>query len=59
MIPKVVFNPTTNFIIFGLTLLVGLKSLIYQSRGEHANHYTTDAVGKITVKPVNGILTIL
>ena len=25
----------TNFIVFGLT---------YRTRGEHANHYTTDAV---------------
>jgi hypothetical protein len=33
----------TNFIVFGLTQL-GLESTIYRTRGEHANHYTTDAV---------------
>ena len=33
----------TNFIVFGLTYS-GLEPMIYHSRGEHANHYTTDAV---------------
>jgi len=33
----------TNFIVFGLTR-PGLESTIYRTRGEHANHYTTDAV---------------
>jgi hypothetical protein len=33
----------TNFIIFGLTRL-GLNPTIYRTRGEHANHYATDAV---------------
>ena len=33
----------TNFIVFGLTQ-PGLKSTIYRTRGEHANHYATDAV---------------
>ena len=33
----------TNFIIFGLTR-PGLEPTIYRTRGEHANHYTTDAV---------------
>jgi hypothetical protein len=32
-----------NFIVFGLTRL-GLEPTIYCTRGEHANHYTTDAV---------------
>ena len=32
----------TNFIVFGLTLS-GLEPTIYHIRGEHANHYTTDA----------------
>ena len=36
----------TNFIIFGLTQ-PGLKPTIYRTRGEHANHYTTDAVTEI------------
>ena len=33
----------TNFIIFGLTRS-GLELTIYRTQGEHANHYTTDAV---------------
>jgi len=33
----------TNFIIFGLTHS-GLESTIYRTRGEHANHYITNAV---------------
>ena len=33
----------TNFIVFGFTRQV-LKPTIYRTRGEHANHYTTDAV---------------
>ena len=33
----------TNFIVFGFTWS-GLKPTIYHTRGEHANHYTTDAV---------------
>jgi hypothetical protein len=34
---------STNFIVFGLTR-PGLEPTIYRTRGEHANHYTTDAV---------------
>jgi hypothetical protein len=33
----------TNFKVFGLTR-PGLESTIYRTRGEHANHYATDAV---------------
>jgi hypothetical protein len=33
----------SNFIVFGLTRQ-GLDPTIYRTRGEHANHYTTDAV---------------
>jgi hypothetical protein len=33
----------TNFIVFGL-IQPGCKPTIYCIRGEHANHYTTDAV---------------
>jgi hypothetical protein len=33
----------TNFIVFGLTR-PGLEPMIYSTRGEHANHYATDAV---------------
>jgi hypothetical protein len=33
----------TNFIVFGLIRL-GLEPMIYRTRGEHANHYPTDAV---------------
>jgi hypothetical protein len=32
-----------NFIVFGLTRQV-LEPMIYRTRGEHANHYTTDAI---------------
>ena len=38
----------TNFIVFGLTP-PGLESTIYRTRGEHANHYATDAVNMILV----------
>jgi hypothetical protein len=39
----------TNFIVFDLTR-PQLEPKIYRTRGEHANHYVTDAVmyGKIT-----------
>ena len=33
----------TNFIVFGFTL-PGLEPTIYRTRGEHANHYASDAV---------------
>jgi len=33
----------TSFIVFGLTRSV-FEPRIYRTRGEHANHYTTDAV---------------
>jgi hypothetical protein len=32
-----------NFIVFGLTR-PGLEPTIYRTRGEHANHYATNAV---------------
>ena len=32
-----------TFIVFGL-IRSGLEPMIYRTRGEHANHYTTDAV---------------
>ena len=35
----------TNFIFFGLTQS-GVEPMIYHTRGEHANHCTTDAVAK-------------
>ena len=35
--------PVLFLIVFGLTRL-GLKPRIYHTRGEQANHYTTDAV---------------
>jgi hypothetical protein len=34
-------TPNSNFIDFGLTRS-GLEPTIYHTRGEHANHYTTD-----------------
>jgi hypothetical protein len=33
----------TNLLVFGLTG-AELEPTIYHTRGEHANHYTTDAV---------------
>ena len=36
-------QPITNFIVFGLTQ-PGLEPKIYRTRGEHGNHYVTDAV---------------
>jgi hypothetical protein len=38
----------TNFVVVGFTRS-GLKPTIYHTRGEHANHYTTDAVN-ISIK---------
>jgi hypothetical protein len=38
----------TNFIVFGLTS-PGLEPMIYHTQGEHANHYTTDAVSAIVM----------
>jgi hypothetical protein len=37
---------TANFVVFGLTRLE-LEPAIYHTCGEHANHYTTDAVCEI------------
>jgi hypothetical protein len=34
-----------SFIVFGLTRL-GLEPTIYHTRGEHANHYTTEVVSR-------------
>ena len=42
----------TNFIVFGLTW-PGLEPTIYRIRGEHANHYTTDAV-EVSLNPAHG-----
>ena len=39
----------TNFIVFGLTQ-AALEPTVYRTRGEHANHYTTDAVKRNTEK---------
>jgi hypothetical protein len=33
----------TNFIVFALTR-PGLETTIYRTRGEHTNHYATNAV---------------
>jgi hypothetical protein len=37
-------STNTNVIVFGLSR-PGLEPTIYHTRGEHANHYATDAVG--------------
>jgi len=34
----------TNFIVFGLTPKGLLEATINRTRGEHSDHYTTDAV---------------
>jgi hypothetical protein len=50
-IMNLIEKTNTNFIVFGLTRS-GLEPTIYRTRGEHANHYTTDAFfqdGKITI----------
>ena len=49
----------TNFIVFGLTRS-GLEPTIYCTRGEHANHYTSDAVivGGKRVKIPKGVIRI-
>jgi len=39
----------TNFIVFGLTLSA-LETKVYRTRGEHANHYTINAVFFTIVK---------
>ena len=36
-------SANTNFIVFGLTH-PGFEPTIYRTRGEHANHYTTNVV---------------
>jgi 3-phenylpropionate/cinnamic acid dioxygenase small subunit len=51
----------TNFTIFGLTR-PGLKHTIYRIRGEHANHYASDAVyvwvliSKVTINIIKRVL---
>jgi len=35
----------TNFIVYGLTQ-PALETTTYHTRGEHANHYATDAIYK-------------
>ena len=42
----------SNFIVFGLTRL-GFEPTIYCSRGEHANHYNTDAVKNKLISKVS------
>jgi hypothetical protein len=37
------YATNTNLVIFGLTR-PGLEPTIYRTRGEHGNHYVTDAV---------------
>jgi hypothetical protein len=39
-------RPHTNYIVFSLTRL-RIESTINHIRGEHANHYTTDAVHRL------------
>ena len=39
----------THLIVFGMTR-PGLEPMIYHTRGEHANHYATDAVFVVTEK---------
>ena len=39
-------------LVFGLTR-PGLEPTIYRTRGEHANHYATDAVTTVYMNPKN------
>jgi hypothetical protein len=45
----------TNFIVFILTRS-RLEPTIYHTRGQHANHYTTDVVCWYTHQPFNNII---
>jgi hypothetical protein len=47
----------TNFIVFGLTRSE-LEPTIYHTRGEHANHYTTDAVHVYSGVPRRSLLSL-
>ena len=51
--PKCACGEATNanFIVFGLTGR-GLEPTVYHTRGEHANHYSTDAVSTELNHPV-------
>ena len=48
----------TNFIVFGLTQS-GLEPMIYRTRGEHTNHYNTDAVFHCLIFLYNTLCTRL
>ena len=45
----------TNFVVFGITQSE-LEPTINHSRGEHANHYTTDAVQYLDVVATSNIV---
>ena len=47
----------TNFIVFGLSR-PGRKPTIYRTRGEHANHYTTDDVRGVMKDPCIRVVRI-
>jgi hypothetical protein len=42
-VKKLQVNEDINFIVFGFTRS-GFEPMIYRTRGDHTNHYTTDAV---------------
>ena len=48
----------TNFIAFGFNRS-GLEHTIYSTHGEHANHYTADAVHKIVASGMLGEIPIV
>jgi hypothetical protein len=52
-IDKYIINATKN----GLTRSV-LEPTIYHTRGEHANHYTIDAVTIYDINPVTILLNL-
>jgi hypothetical protein len=45
----------TNFMVFGFNGS-GLPLMIYHTRGEHAKHYTTDAVNSCMIIAFNNLL---
>ena len=48
----------TNFNVFGLTRsLIGPTT--FRTRGEHANHYTTEVVRKVEVSPYKQVFVLV
>jgi hypothetical protein len=52
----VLSGEATHIMVFGL-ILMGLEHTIYHTRGEHANHYTIDAVGLLLKNKLSSFLS--